>query len=63
MPFGDVEYYRSRELTERELAKDAGCADVAAIHEELARRYGALVERAQLRPTLRVAFPPPRKNK
>ena len=63
MPSVDVEYYRGRALTERALAKDAGRADVAAIHEELARQYEALVERAELRPTLRVAFPPPRKNK
>lgn len=52
----DVEYYRQRASAERELARDAGRADVAAIHEELARQYEALVNRADLRPTLRVAF-------
>jgi hypothetical protein len=41
---------------ERELAKDSSRADVAAIHEELARQYEALVNRADLRPTLRLAF-------
>lgn len=56
MPSSDVEYYRQRASTERELAKDAQRADVAAIHEELARQYEALVNRAELRPTLRVAF-------
>lgn len=56
MPSSDVEYYRQRASTERELARDARRADVAAIHEELARQYEALVNRAELRPTLRVAF-------
>lgn len=56
MPSFDVEYYRQRAVAERELAKDAQRADVAAIHEELARQYEALVNRADLRPTLRVAF-------
>jgi hypothetical protein len=63
----DVEYYRQRASAERELTRDALRADVAAIHEELARQYEALVNRADLRPTLRVAFgkiaqPPPRKT-
>ena len=52
----DVEYYRQRANAERELARDAGRADVAAIHDELARQYEALVNRAELRPTLRLAF-------
>ena len=56
MPSSDVEYYRQRASAERELARDARRADVAAIHEELARQYEALVNRADLRPTLRVAF-------
>ena len=56
MPSSDVEYYRQRAGAERELARDAKRADVAAIHEELARQYEALVNRADLRPTLRVAF-------
>ena len=56
MPSSDVEYYRQRARAERELAQDAHRADVAAIHEELARQYEALVNRAELRPTLRVAF-------
>lgn len=56
MPSSDVEYYRQRASDERELARDAQRADVAAIHEELARQYEALVSRADLRPTLRVAF-------
>ena len=53
-----VQYYRQRANEERELAKGAGRADVAAIHDELARQYDALVNRAELRPTLRLAFPP-----
>ena len=55
MPSSDVEYYRQRASAERELARDAERADVAAIHEELARQHEALVNRADLRPTLRAA--------
>jgi hypothetical protein len=66
VPSSDVEYYRQRASAERELARDAHRADVAAIHEELARQYEALVNRADLRPALRVAFgktaPPPTSN-
>ena len=58
MSSSDVGYYRQRAAAERELAKDADRANVAAIHEELARQYEALVNRAELRPTLRIAFPP-----
>lgn len=53
----DVEYYRKRASAEREMANDAERANVAAIHAELARQYEALVNRADLRPTLRLAFP------
>ena len=49
----DVEYYRQRAATERAMAKTAGRADVAAIHEELARQYEALVEQDELRPAWR----------
>ena len=54
----DTEYYRQRASAERELAKHAERANVAAIHAELARQYDALMNRAELRPTLRLAFPP-----
>ena len=53
----DVEYYRARAATERALAQQSENADVAAIHEELAIQYEALVERAELRPTLRIVIP------
>jgi hypothetical protein len=53
----DVEYYRARAATERERAQASENADVAAIHEELAIQYEALVEQAELRPTLRIAIP------
>lgn len=56
MSSSDVEYYRQRAEAERRLAQDSRRADVAAIHEELARQYEALVNRAELRPTLRHAF-------
>ena len=51
---GDVEYYRQRAAAERELAKASHRANVAEIHEELARLYDALVEQESLRPTLRI---------
>lgn len=54
----DVDYYRARAQAERRLAAAAENSDVAAIHEELAIQYEALVERAELRPTLHIARPP-----
>ena len=50
----DTEYYRQRAVDERALALKAERRDVAAIHEELARQYQALVNRVDLRPTLRI---------
>jgi hypothetical protein len=52
----DTEYYRQRAAQERAMALRADRANVAAIHEELARQYQALVDRAELRPTLSIAF-------
>lgn len=52
----DLEYYRERAVTERARAKEARRQDVAAIHEELARQYEALVDRQDLRPPLRMVF-------
>jgi len=57
MPAEDTEYYRYRAATERALAKASDRANVAAIHEELARQYEALVNRSELRPTLRISVP------
>jgi hypothetical protein len=57
MPANDTEYYRARAIEERELALQSERQDVAAIHEELARQYQALVDKAELRPTLRIAVP------
>ena len=48
----DVEYYRQRASAERRMALEARRQDVAAIHEELARQYQALVDEAGLRPKL-----------
>ena len=59
MPTNDTEYYRQRAIVERELASKSERADVAAIHAELARQYQALADKAELRPTLRIAFPGP----
>jgi hypothetical protein len=51
----DIEYYRQRARTERRLAAAAERANVAVIHEELARQYEALVEKEELRPRFRIA--------
>jgi hypothetical protein len=53
----DIAYYKERAAAERRLAAASENADVAAIHEELARQYEALVEQADLRPTLRIVVP------
>ena len=50
----DIEYYRQRAVDERAMALKAERQDVAAIHEELARQYQALVDHAELRPAPRV---------
>ena len=54
----DVEYYRQRAAAELELASAAERADVAFIHEELARQYQALIERKELRPAPHVVGAP-----
>ena len=53
----DTEYYRRRAIAERAMALKSERANVAAIHAELARQYQALADKAELRPTLRIAFP------
>jgi uncharacterized coiled-coil DUF342 family protein len=53
----DTEYYRQRAVNERAMALKSERQDVAAIHEELARQYQALVDKAELRPTLRITVP------
>ena len=50
----DTEYYRQRAVDERAMALRSERRDVAAIHEELARQYQALVDTAELRPPLRI---------
>ncbi len=57
MSSNDTEYYRRRVISERALAKAVSQSNVAAIHEELARQYEALVDQAELRPTLRITTP------
>jgi hypothetical protein len=47
-----VEYYRQRAIYERAMAETASLKNVAAIHQELARNYEALVEHEVLRGTL-----------
>jgi hypothetical protein len=53
----DVEYYRARAAAERRLAEAAENADVAAIHEEFAMQYEALVEQAELRSGIHILTP------
>lgn len=57
MSSSDIDYYRQRAVDERAMALKSERQDVAAIHEELARQYQALVDQAELRPTLRIAVP------
>ena len=45
----DLSYFRQRAIAERVNAKNAARADIAEIHEELARLYDALVEHDVLR--------------
>jgi hypothetical protein len=53
----DTEYYRRRAIDERAMALKSERRDVAAIHEELARQYLALVNQAQLRPKVGMNVP------
>ena len=46
----DIDYYSRRASDEWKRAAEAERKDVAAIHEELARQYEALIEHADLRP-------------
>lgn len=59
MSSNDAAYYRQRAVTERALAKASSQANVAAIHEELARQYQALVDQAGLRPAVRITIAEP----
>lgn len=56
MSQSDTEYYRRRAVDERAAALQADNADVAAIHQELARQYQALADQTGLRPKLRVKY-------
>lgn len=53
----DASYYRRRALHERAMAAASDRQEVREIHQELARQYDALVEEADLRPTLRIIYP------
>jgi hypothetical protein len=55
MSSNDEEYYRARAHAERKLALSSERQDVAAIHQELAQLYQALVDHAELRPAVRIA--------
>lgn len=56
MRVADVDYYRARASAERRLAEASENAHVAAIHEELAIQYEALVAEASIRPTLHISM-------
>ena len=45
----DLAYYRERAATERKRVEICEIEAVAAIHEELARQYEALVQKARLK--------------
>ena len=51
MSSDDLSYYRQRAAAERVAARASSNADIAEIHEELARLCDALIEHEQLRPT------------
>ena len=53
MSSDDTSYYRKRARSERQRAKTCR-AEIAEIHEELARLYDALIEHQSLRPTLHI---------
>ena len=57
MSSNDTEYYRQRAVAERAIALKSERQDVAAIHEELAREYQALVDNPELRPRLGIVVP------
>ena len=54
MASDDLAYYRQRAAAERERAKASSSADIAEIHEELARLYDALIAHESLRPKLHI---------
>jgi pyridoxine/pyridoxamine 5'-phosphate oxidase len=54
MSESETEYYRRRAAEERAMALKSERSDVAAIHQELAKQYQALVDQAQLRPRQRM---------
>jgi hypothetical protein len=51
MSSSDLAYYRGRVEDERERAKAAADANIAEIHEELARQYEKLIEHFEGRST------------
>jgi hypothetical protein len=57
MSSDETAYYRQRANEEREMALRSERQDVAAIHEELAKQYQALVDQAELRPNVRIVIP------
>ncbi len=57
MSNNDRDYYRRRATQEREMALKSEHQNVAAIHEDLARQYQALIDQPALRPTLRIVIP------
>jgi hypothetical protein len=54
MQLRDVAYYRERAAAERRLAEASRNPNAAAVHEELARKYEALLAEANVRSTLSI---------
>ena len=55
----DIEYYKVRAAAERAMAAATNRKNVAAVHEDLARLYQGLAEKAESGPTLRIVASQP----
>ena len=56
MASDDAAYFRQRAVAEREAARLASRAEIAEIHQEMARLYEKLIEHGARRPELSVAW-------
>jgi hypothetical protein len=49
MTQGTIQYFRGREVAEREAVRNAACAEARSVHEQLAAAYARLVELEELK--------------
>lgn len=54
MSLSNIAYYRDRVAVEKALALAASSLEVAAVHEDLARHYQELIDRAETGPTPKI---------